>query len=117
MHAHTHTHTHTLLAAFSGFIAVGLFMDFYLWDFDSNMALVDSTASSNCGIMFNTNFTSCNGFAYLLRQGYTTHPSLQYSFALHCVGWLCVYQCASASLVPRPRGLGTRLCISIIHQY
>ena len=96
-HAHTHnthTHTHTHLAAFSGFIAVGLFMDFYLWDFDSDVAFIDSTAPSNCVIMFNTNFSSCSGFAYLLRQGYTTHPTLQSSFALHCTGWLllCVYQ-------------------------
>ena len=77
-----------LSIALTAFIAMGLFVDFYTWDFNSDLAFMDSTIppDSICRTRFNNTISTGCGFGYLLNEGYTTHPTLHYSYALHCVG-------------------------------
>jgi len=74
--------------ALTAFIAMGLFVDFYTWDFNSDLAFIDSTIppDSICRTRFNNTISTGCGFGYLLNEGYTTHPTLHYSYALHVVG-------------------------------
>ena len=58
-------------------IGMGVFLDFYLWDLNTEVIFVDSTA-------LDSGLTS---FRYLLdSEGYTVHKLLHYSFGIHVGG-------------------------------
>lgn len=61
---------HIPSAALSGLIALGIFLDFYLWDVDGDTVLVQSL----------------QGFQNLLTAGFTTELTLGYSFGLQIAG-------------------------------
>ena len=58
-------------------VAVGIFLDFYIWDLNSEMIFIDSTALEG----------DRTSFRYLLdNEGYTLNKVLHYSFGIHVGG-------------------------------
>lgn len=60
-----------------GMVAMGIFLDFYIWDMNSEMIFIDSTALEG----------DRTSFRYLLdNEGYTLNKVLHYSFGIHVGG-------------------------------
>ena len=60
-----------------GMVAIGVFLDFYLWDLNSEVVFIDSTALEG----------DRTSFRYLLdNEGYTLYKVLHYSFGIHVTG-------------------------------
>ena len=60
-----------------GMVAAGVFLDFYIWELNSEMVFIDSTALSG----------DRTAFRYLLdNNGYTLQKILHYSFGMHLGG-------------------------------
>ena len=60
-------------------VAVGIFLDFYLWDLNSEEIFIDSTALEG----------DRTSFRYLLdNEGYTLSKVLHYSFGIHLAGMM-----------------------------
>lgn len=67
-------------------VAVGVFMDYYLWELDTSRVFINITtlAQSEALTLGNLTFTS---FEYLIsEEGYNFVPSFQYSFFLEIAG-------------------------------
>jgi hypothetical protein len=60
-----------------GMVAIGIFLDFYIWDMNSEVIFIDSTALEG----------DRTSFRYLLdNEGYTLNKELHYSFGIHVGG-------------------------------
>ena len=66
-----------LYAAALAMIGLGVFLDFYLWDLNTELIFIDSTALDG----------DRTSFRYLLdNEGYTLHKGFHYSFTLYLGG-------------------------------
>lgn len=77
----------SFLIVLCGSIAIGLFLDFYVWDMTARQVFLESTTSDSVPLRPGSTFTY--PFEYLLvNEGYSTVATLRWSFGLQVAGTL-----------------------------